>query len=268
MIPWTSALSPAMLAMIDVIGATVVTTCNLAPPIGPLRAAPADVARAGQRKAATFEFLAEDSPAVLAALLPQAANVKQIVPTQAIIRTDSSLRILHLSDTTLLPPLSLLQPTGDNQTTIIRSVATRRITIPQENIPEIIRGAGGRMTGPTRLVLEILFDGERHFSADDLFEELDRRSPGISQSTVYRVLQRLGQLQIIEHVHSGVGSTFYHLRQHNHAHLVCTDCGSITDVPDTIFEQLTQTAQTDYSFTVQTHHAAILGRCANCATSS
>jgi Fur family ferric uptake transcriptional regulator len=135
-----------------------------------------------------------------------------------------------------------------------------------EGIFATIRAAGGRITLPTRIVVEILAGGDGHLSADDLIAEFERRTSGVAPSTVYRVLQRLDQLQVIEHVHSGVGATFYQLRDRGHAHLVCESCGAIIDIPDGVLTPVADAIARDFGFTVRTHHAALLGRCATCAT--
>jgi Fur family ferric uptake transcriptional regulator len=132
-------------------------------------------------------------------------------------------------------------------------------------IHDVIRQGGGRLTGPTRTVVAVLLDGEHHRTADDVIAEVGRRTPGVAPSTVYRVLQRLDDLGVVEHVHSGTGPTFYHLRDRGHAHLVCNECGRIIDVPDAVFAPLSRAVQRTFGFTVHPHHAALLGRCADCA---
>jgi Fur family ferric uptake transcriptional regulator len=107
---------------------------------------------------------------------------------------------------------------------------------------------------------------DEHLTADDLIAEVRRRAPGVAPSTVYRVLQRLGELAIIEHVHSGVGPAFYHLRDLGHAHLVCTGCGTVVDVPDSAFAQLSEASRQAFEFTIEPHHSAVLGRCARCSS--
>jgi len=62
-----------------------------------------------------------------------------------------------------------------------------------------------------------------------------------------------------------MGPTFYHLRDRGHAHLVCESCGAITDIPDGVLEPVSAAVAADFGFTVRTHHAALLGRCADCA---
>lgn len=144
-------------------------------------------------------------------------------------------------------------------------VAREGTDVDQRRIHEEIRRTGGRLTSPTRTVVAILVDSDRHLTADDLIAEADRRLPGIAPSTIYRVLQRLDEIGVVEHVHAGTGPLFYHLRERGHAHLVCNGCGSITDIPDTVLDQLAAAVRDAYGFTVEPHHAAILGRCARCA---
>jgi Fur family ferric uptake transcriptional regulator len=148
----------------------------------------------------------------------------------------------------------------------VRGVPDARIAdSARDHIYGVIRAAGGRITAPTRAVVGILLDSDRHLTADDLIAEVDRRRPGIAPSTIYRILQRLDELDVIEHVHPGTGPTFYHLRELRHAHLICDDCGTIVDIPDRVFAGLSGTVQSTYGFTIEPHHAALLGRCARCA---
>ena len=140
------------------------------------------------------------------------------------------------------------------------------MTVPAqpELIYDAIRDAGGRVTVSTRAVVEALLDGDRHLTAEDIIAETERRTPGIAESTIYRVLQRLDELGVVEHVHSGHHATFYHLRDRGHAHLVCTDCGAIIDVPDRVLTTVSTAVARDYGFTVDLHHTALNGRCADC----
>jgi Fur family ferric uptake transcriptional regulator len=128
----------------------------------------------------------------------------------------------------------------------------------------MVRDAGGRLTVPTRLVISILATSPEHLTVDDLAAEVERRTAGIAPSTIYRVIQRLGELGIIEHVHSGNGPAFYHLREHGHAHLVCNSCGVVIDLADGVFDGLAAAALERFHFTIDAHHSALLGRCEDC----
>jgi Fur family ferric uptake transcriptional regulator len=145
-------------------------------------------------------------------------------------------------------------------------VTASRITgTDEQQIHQVIRDAGGRLTVSTRAVVTVLLDGSGHRSADDVIAEVNARTPGVAASTIYRVLQRLDELGIVEHVHSGHGPTFYHLREQGHAHLVCSECGRIIDIPGRILANVTQNVRRNYDFTIEPHHTALIGLCATCA---
>ncbi len=144
----------------------------------------------------------------------------------------------------------------------------RAFETSQESIHAIIRGAGGRLTVPMRVVIAILLDSDRHPTADDLIAAVNERIAGISPSTIYRVLSRLDELGVIEHVHSGTGAAFYQLHQSSHVHLVCNTCAAIINIPGAVFDDLGKTVLTAYKFTIQPRHAALLGQCDNCTATS
>ena len=132
-------------------------------------------------------------------------------------------------------------------------------------ILELVRAQGGRVTPAKRAVVEVLARSDDHLTADDLINRVTAAFPATAASTIYRVLQQLEDIGAVEHVHPGRGPAFYHLREVGHAHLVCQDCGAITDVPDVLLAGLRDQALDRYGFTVDTHHAAVLGRCSACA---
>ena len=112
-------------------------------------------------------------------------------------------------------------------------MTSERITeTATEHALRVVRESGGRLTSPTRTVIAVLADRDDHLTAEDLIHEVETRLPNVAPSTVYRVIQRLSELELIEHVHTSVGPPIYHLREHGHAHLVCNGCGTITDISD------------------------------------
>jgi Fur family ferric uptake transcriptional regulator len=138
-------------------------------------------------------------------------------------------------------------------------------TLTPGQIYDVVRSNGGRLTVPLRVLVDVLLEHEDHLTADELIAAVDRRVPGIAPSTVYRLLQRLEDAGVLEHIHIGRGPTIYHLRHHEHGHLVCHQCGTIIDIPEAAFDGLAKTVGQQYDFTIDPRHAALLGRCRNCA---
>lgn len=129
-----------------------------------------------------------------------------------------------------------------------------------ERILDRIRAAGGRVTGPRRQLVTALVDADDHVTAEDLAAAVGE--PHLS--TVYRTLDALEELGVVDHVHLGHGRAVYHLTDASHQHLVCEACGDVTEVPEGLFTSLARKLQADYGFRMRPNHFAVLGRCAAC----
>jgi Fe2+ or Zn2+ uptake regulation protein len=132
---------------------------------------------------------------------------------------------------------------------------------------DILRARGGRVTESRRLLLRCLFERQGHRTADELVEEVNARDPAVHRSTIYRNLDELEQLGVVEHVHLGHGPATYHLRAERHGHLVCEHCGRSVAVPDELFADLEQVALRRYGFHLRPRHFAVQVICASCAAS-
>lgn len=129
-----------------------------------------------------------------------------------------------------------------------------------EGILDGIRAAGGRVTGPRRRLVAALLEADDHVTAEDLAAAVGE--PHLS--TVYRTLDALEGLGVVDHVHLGHGRAVYHLADISHQHLVCEACGDVTEVPDRLFASLARRLEADYGFRMRPNHFAVLGRCAAC----
>jgi Fe2+ or Zn2+ uptake regulation protein len=134
-----------------------------------------------------------------------------------------------------------------------------------EDALELVRQSGGRITSSRRLLLRALFAGTGHLSAEDLAGQVQAEAPDIHLSTIYRNLDELERLGVVVHSHLGHGPTTYHLASSVHGHFVCEECGTLIEVPDRLFTGLATAAHAEFGFTIDPHHFAMLGRCADCA---
>lgn len=128
-----------------------------------------------------------------------------------------------------------------------------------------VRAAGGRMTTARRALVSALLAAPGHVTADDLAEAVQRDHPDVHRSTIYRTLDALEQMGIVDHVHLGHGRAVYHLADDPHQHLVCEVCGAVTEAPDELFASLATRLRDEYGFAIRPNHFAVLGRCRGCA---
>ena len=129
-----------------------------------------------------------------------------------------------------------------------------------------LRQAKVRVTPARRALLGVLRDpARRHPSAADLAAAVQQALPDVHLSTIYRSLESLESLGIVDHVHLGHGRAIYHLADEPHQHLVCDRCGTVIEVPDDVFDEVAAAVRRAYGFTIRPQHFAMLGRCAACA---
>jgi len=138
-------------------------------------------------------------------------------------------------------------------------------TTTVEGVLDIVRKQGGRITSSRSLLLRALFESKGHHTAEDLAAEVQKQAPDIHLSTIYRNLDELERLGVVVHAHLGHGPATYHLAASAHGHFVCEECGKMIEAPDALFGSLAKDAKARFGFTIDPHHFAMLGRCADCA---
>lgn len=133
-----------------------------------------------------------------------------------------------------------------------------------DTVLELLRAGGGRVTSPRRAILEALIDHAGHPTAEQLTAAVQQRQPDVNESTVYRFLDELERLGVVDHVHLGHGPAVYHFVDDAHHHLVCEVCGLVIEAPAGAFDALRRRLRNEYEFELDPRHFAVLGRCAGC----
>ena len=134
-----------------------------------------------------------------------------------------------------------------------------------EPILGLLRAQGGRVTTSRRAILETFLGMGGHVTAEALTTGVQAVQPDVHESTVYRFLDDLERLGVVDHVHLGHGPAVYHLSSDPHHHLVCEGCGTVVEVPEATFTELRTRLQVDFGFALQPRHFAVTGRCRTCS---
>jgi len=133
-----------------------------------------------------------------------------------------------------------------------------------DRVLALLRAHGGRATPARRLLLGALVASPGHRSAEELAAEVQARAPDVHITTIYRNLEELERLEVVDRMHSGHGPATYHLASGAHGHLSCEGCGAVTEIPGEVFRGLAEAARGTYGFVINPGHFAVSGRCANC----
>jgi Fur family transcriptional regulator, ferric uptake regulator len=122
---------------------------------------------------------------------------------------------------------------------------------------------GLRMTPQRQLVL----DAVRvlgHATPEQICTEVQSMAPAVNITTVYRTLDLLERLGLVRHTHLGHGAPTYSEREHQHVHLVCHACGTVTEIPSELMSELAGRLSTDFAFELDVTHVALSGTCQDC----
>jgi len=143
----------------------------------------------------------------------------------------------------------------------LQSAADRRAV---DDVLGRLRERGGRATPARRLLLDALFGDSAHRSAEELAAEVRAKAPDVNISTIYRNLDELVRLGVVDRAHLGPGPASYHLASAAHGHLVCERCESMTEIPDELFGDLARAVGDRYGFAIHPRRFALTGLCARC----
>jgi Fur family transcriptional regulator, ferric uptake regulator len=131
-----------------------------------------------------------------------------------------------------------------------------------------LRARGYRVTPQRQLVLEAVTKLE-HATPEEIWADVQQTASGVNISTIYRALELLEQLGLVTHTHLGHGAPRYHLAaEAEHVHLVCSECGRVSQVDPEAVASLVADLDDKYGFETDVGHLAVFGRCAECRAKS
>ncbi len=130
--------------------------------------------------------------------------------------------------------------------------------------PHELRDKGLRLTPQRELVLHAVRE-IGHATAEQVADKVKVTHPGINLSTVYRNLERLESVGLVQHTHLGHGGVTYHPTEEDvHLHMHCEKCGKLFEAPVEVASNFVQNVFDEYNFHVDVAHLAISGRCEDC----
>ncbi|ANE33787.1 Fur family transcriptional regulator [Campylobacter hyointestinalis] len=94
---------------------------------------------------------------------------------------------------------------------------------------EMLKQANLKAT-PQRLCVLKLLDKHTHPTIEELYSEIKKDYPSISLATVYKNLNTLIDEKLVIEVNTPNQKAKYDIYEVPHIHVVCSNCGSVTDV--------------------------------------
>lgn len=125
---------------------------------------------------------------------------------------------------------------------------------------------GLRSTDQRRLIVETFFHAQNHVSIEDLLALVRKQDARVGYATVYRTLKLLTECGVAFERRFGDGLTRYELADDltHHDHLICVECGDITEFEEPRIETLQEEIAARYGFELRSHKHEMYGVCPNC----
>ena len=122
-----------------------------------------------------------------------------------------------------------------------------------------------RLTAPRRAVADLITEYDGHFTASELEEAARRRRLGLSRATLFRALDLLAELNVVERVDLPNGEHAYVpcARAHHH-HVICSRCGRTTEVEDCGVSEAVAEISRRSGYRIETHRLELYGLCRHC----
>lgn len=129
-----------------------------------------------------------------------------------------------------------------------------------------LRAAGLRITGARRSVTAAIDHYDGHFTAEELLATARRGGGAVGRATVFRTLETLTRLGLVERVDLPSGEHAYVACRPDahHHHLVCSSCGRSVEVGDVGLAPVLARVAGTSGFRIDSHRLELFGVCAQC----
>ena len=126
------------------------------------------------------------------------------------------------------------------------------------------RRRGLALTVQRRAVYGELAERKDHPTADQVYDALHERLPGLSRATVYRVLETLVEQGFARKVHHPGAVARFDPMTTRHHHLVCDRCGRLVDLEDGAVSAVRLPEAGRRGFEIRDYSISFTGLCRDC----
>ena len=136
-----------------------------------------------------------------------------------------------------------------------------------EEFKALLKKNGEKFTIQREIILETLYNSDEHLTPEALHQLIQKEHPELKTgiATIYRTLSRLEESDIVTSLSFGVQGKKYELgAKDHHDHMICTECGEITEFVDDAIEERQNKIADKFGFKMTDHSMKIYGLCRNC----
>ncbi len=132
------------------------------------------------------------------------------------------------------------------------------------DIKELLRSHGLKVTRPRAAILKILSEASHGLDAETIREEAEHNDLYINLSTVYRTLDLLEEINVVDKFDLGDNRNSFLLKKDHHMHSVtCEVCHKEVDL-DCPMSKIEELISREPGFSIREHHLELKGVCQDC----
>lgn len=139
-----------------------------------------------------------------------------------------------------------------------------------DKLKEKLQNSQYKMTPHRRTVLEVFLSNEgKHLSAEDVHAYLREKDSDIGMATVYRTLDLLCEIEVLQKMDFGDGCARYEPKVNgpnskHHHHLICRACGKVIEFSDDLLDDLEKSISKKCDFAISDCQIKFFGYCGEC----
>lgn len=138
------------------------------------------------------------------------------------------------------------------------------ISMQQHVLRTELTDAGLKVTPARLAVLSFLEQANSPLTVDEIYEHIHTEHERADRATIYRIVDTFFQKGITTRLEFGEGKYRYELTGEDHHHLICENCGAVSDISDCNILELEKDITKKKGFTVKRHSLEFYGLCASC----
>jgi Fe2+ or Zn2+ uptake regulation protein len=124
---------------------------------------------------------------------------------------------------------------------------------------------GYRLTAARRAVVDVIQKSRYALTPVQVFDMARKKYAALGLVTVYRTLEKLEELHLIQRVHQPQGCQAFVSASHGHEHLLlCQNCGQITFFEGDDLDALITVISKKTGYQIHDHWLQLFGFCQTC----
>jgi Fur family peroxide stress response transcriptional regulator len=137
-------------------------------------------------------------------------------------------------------------------------------TLQHSSVIDALRRNGFKATPQRIAICNFALGSREHPSAQRIYREVRKSHPTVSLATVYKTLQVLRKLRLVQELTFPEGESRFDSYVEPHLNVVCMQCGEVIDINDRSTREIVARAAAKTRYTVTEQHFDIYGICQKC----